>query len=75
MGAELLGQEQGELSGNFTNGGKCRFMSLYMLIAPGQWCRGDFCPVPLHHAGMVVAFCAFIPVNTDVLPTFPSFHF
>ena len=74
-GAELLGQEQIELPMNLSDGGGSRFMSPCTLGATGQWCRGDFHTVSLHHAGMVVAFCAFIPVNTDVLPRFPSLHF
>jgi len=46
-----------------------------MLRATGQWCRGDFHAVSLCHAGMVVAFSAFIPLNTDALPSFPSLCF
>lgn len=74
-GAELLGEEQVELPRNLSGRGKSRFMSPCTLRATGQPYRGDFHTVSLHHAGTVVAFCAFIPMNTDVLPSFPSLHF
>lgn len=50
-------------------------MSPFTLTATGQQCRGDFHTVSLHHACMVVAFCAFVPVKTDVLHSFPGLHF
>lgn len=61
---------------NFSNGGKSRFMTPYILRATGQWCSGDFHTVGnyLDHVEMVVAFVPF-PVNTDVLPISPSFLF
>lgn len=50
-------------------------MSPFTLTATGQQCRGDFHTVSLHHACMVVAFCAFVPVKTDVLRSFPGLQF